>query len=80
MGVLGKKQRQIQADSPSGIEGLLVGFLGKNAGDKDQNFLESILDADGDGSVIDDVAGIILGKKNSKKDLGGILGRLFGEK
>ena len=80
MGVLGKKQRQIQADSPSGIEGLLGGFIGKNAGDKDQNFLESILDADGDGSVIDDVAGMVLGKKNSKKDLGGILGGLFGEK
>ena len=80
MGVLGKQQRQNKVDSPGGIEGLLGGFLGNSAVDKDQNFLESILDADGDGSVIDDVAGMVLGKKNSKKDLGGILGGLFGEK
>jgi len=59
---------------------LLGGFLGNNAVDKDQNFLESILDADGDGSVIDDISGMVLGGKNSKKDLGGMLGGLFGKK
>jgi len=80
MGVLGKQQRQNKVDSPGGIEGLLGGFLGKNAVDKDQNFLESILDADGDGSVIDDISGMVLGGKNSKKDLGGMLGGLFGKK
>jgi hypothetical protein len=80
MGVLGKQQRQNKVDSPGGIEGLLGGFLGNNAVDKDQNFLESILDADGDGSVIDDISGMVLGGKNSKKDLGGMLGGLFGKK
>tara|TARA_B110000967_G_C18837009_1_gene537294 strand:+ start:305 stop:940 length:636 start_codon:yes stop_codon:yes gene_type:complete len=80
MGVLGKQQRQNKVDSPGGIEGLLGGFLGNSAVDKDQNFLESILDADGDGSVIDDISGMVLGGKNSKKDLGGMLGGLFGKK
>ena len=80
MGVLGKQQRQNKVDSPGGIEGLLGGFLGNKAVDKDQNFLESILDADGDGSVIDDISGMVLGGKNSKKDLGGMLGGLFGKK
>ena len=80
MGVLGKQQRQNKVDSPGGIEGLLGGFLGNNAVNKDQNFLESILDADGDGSVIDDISGMVLGGKNSKKDLGGMLGGLFGKK
>ena len=80
MGVLGKQQRQNKVDSPGGIEGLLGGFLGNNAEDKDQNFLESILDADGDGSVIDDISGMVMGGKNSKKDLGGMLGGLFGKK
>ena len=44
------------------------------------SFLESILDADGDGSVIDDVAGMILGDSKKKGGLGGLLGGLFGGK
>ena len=45
-------------------------------------FLEKILDADGDGSVIDDVAGMVLGGSQKKSGglLGGLLGGLFGKK
>ena len=77
MGFLGKHQRQNKVDSPEGIEGLLGGLIGNKSLNKDQSFLESILDADGDGSVIDDVAGMVLGEKKNKSGLGGMLGRLL---
>ncbi len=80
MGVLGKQQRQNNVNSSSGIQGLLGGLIGNNAPDKNQSFLESMLDADGDGSVIDDVAGMVLGGKKGKSGLGGLLGGLFGKK
>ena len=39
-----------------------------------------MLDSDGDGSVIDDVAGMVLGQATKGKGgLGGLLGGLFGK-
>ena len=39
-----------------------------------------LIDADGDGSVLDDVAGMVLGGSKKKKGgLGGMLGGLFGK-
>ena len=46
---------------------------------KKQNFLEQMLDANGDGSIIDDVAGMALGSSKSKGGLSGLLGGLFGK-
>lgn len=80
MGVLGKQQRQSNVISSNGLQDLLGGLIGNNAADQNQSFLESILDADGDGSVIDDVAGMVLGGNKSKSGLGGLLGGLFGKK
>ena len=80
MGVLGKQTRQQNVSSPSGMEGLLGGLLKGNSPQQEQSFLESILDADGDGSVIDDVAGMVLGGNKKKGGLGGLLGGLFGGK
>jgi len=80
MGVLGKQSRQQNVNSSSGIEGLLGGLLKGNSPQQEQSFLESILDADGDGSVIDDVAGMVLGGNKKKGGLGGLLGGLFGGK
>ncbi|MEP1488591.1 MAG: DUF937 domain-containing protein [Algibacter sp.] len=80
MGVLGKQSKQQNVSNSSGIEGLLGGLLGGNQPQNEQNFLESILDADGDGSVIDDVAGMVLGGDKKKGGLGGLLGGLFGGK
>lgn len=81
MGVLGKQQRQQQVSNQNGLEGLLGGLLKGNSPQQEQSFLESILDADGDGSVIDDVAGMVLGgDKKSEGGLGGLLGGLFGKK
>jgi hypothetical protein len=38
-----------------------------------------LLDADGDGSVLDDVAGMVMGTGKKKSGLGGLLGGLFGK-
>ncbi len=77
MGVLGKQSKQQNVSNSSGIESLLGGLLGGNSQQQEQSFLESILDADGDGSVIDDVAGMVLGGNKKKGGLGGLLGGLF---
>ena len=80
MGVLGKQSKQQNVSNSSGIEGLLGGLLGGSSQKQEQSFLESILDADGDGSVIDDVAGMVLSGNKKKSGLGGLLGGLFGGK
>lgn len=80
MGVLGKQARQSNVSSPNDLNGLLGGLLGGNEAKEEQSFLEKILDADGDGSVVDDVAGMVLGSAKKKGGLGGLLGGLFGGK
>jgi hypothetical protein len=80
MGVLGKQKQQNNVSSSSDLTGLLGGLLGGNDAKNEQSFLESILDADGDGSVIDDVAGMVLGGSKKQSGLGGLLGGLFGGK
>ncbi|MDN3493707.1 DUF937 domain-containing protein [Winogradskyella bathintestinalis] len=84
MGILGKQAKQNNVNSQSGITDLLGSLLGgaSKSGPvtTEQSFLEKILDADGDGSVIDDVAGMFLGGKNeSSGGIGGALGGLFGK-
>lgn len=80
MGVIGKQSQQQSVSASSGIGDLLGGLIGGSSADKEQNFLESILDADGDGSIVDDVAGMVLGNAGKKGGLGGLLGGLFGGK
>lgn len=80
MGMLGSQAKQQNVNNASGIEGLLGGLLSGSSSKNEQSFLESILDADGDGSVIDDVAGMVLGGSKKKGGLGGLLGGLFGGK
>ncbi|TXE11926.1 DUF937 domain-containing protein [Seonamhaeicola algicola] len=79
MGVLGKQTRQNNVSNQSGITDLLGGLIGGSSASNEQSFLESILDADGDGSVVDDVAGMVLGGSKKKGGLGGLLGGLFGK-
>jgi len=86
MGMLGKQSRQNGVSDASGLTGLIGGLLGgaSNSGavTKEQSFLEQILDSDGDGSIVDDVAGMVLnqGKSSGGGILGGLLGGLFGKK
>jgi hypothetical protein len=79
MGMLGKQTKENNVNDSSGLEGLLGGLLSGNSSKNEQSFLESILDADGDGSIIDDVAGMVLGGNKKKGGLGGLLGSLFGK-
>ena len=86
MGMLGKQPRQNGVSDANGLTGLIGGLLGgaSNSGavTKEQTFLEQILDSDGDGSIVDDVAGMVLnqGKSSGGGILGGLLGGLFGKK
>jgi hypothetical protein len=79
MGVLGKQAQQNNVNSQGDISNLLGGLLGGSDTQNEQSFLENILDADGDGSIVDDVAGMVLGASNKKGGLGGLLGGLFGK-
>ncbi|MCF6294507.1 MAG: DUF937 domain-containing protein [Flavobacteriaceae bacterium] len=80
MGFLGKQAKQQKVNNSSGVEGLLGGLLSGNSPQQEQSFLESMLDADGDGNIIDDVAEMVLGGNKKKGGLGGLLGGLFGKK
>lgn len=85
MGVLGKSASQNNVSSAGDLSGLLGGLLGgaSQTGPvtQEQTFLEKMLDSDGDGSIIDDVAGMVLGQATKGSGgLGGLLGGLFGGK
>jgi hypothetical protein len=77
LGYLGKQQRKKSVQSPDALDGLLGGMLGggRKKQQKQQSLIENLLDGDGDGSVVDDIAGMVL-SGGSKK--GGLLGGLFG--
>ena len=78
MGYLGKQTQQQNVTDANGLGSLLGGMMGgDDGGQKQQNLIESFLDADGDGSVLDDIAGMALGGKQG--GIGGLLGGLFGK-
>ncbi|BFP43003.1 DUF937 domain-containing protein [Flavobacteriaceae bacterium GF1] len=81
LGFLGKQTRQQNVSSPDGLNGLLGGLMGGgNAANQQQSLIETFLDSDGDGSVLDDLAGMVLNSGGQKKGgLGGLLGGLFGK-
>lgn len=76
MGYLGKQQRENNVSSSNDLGSMLGGLVQGNSAAGEQNFLESMLDADGDGSVIDDVAGMFLDGNKSDSKGGGIAGML----
>ncbi|OEY71182.1 DUF937 domain-containing protein [Salegentibacter salarius] len=77
MGLLSQQKRKDNVGA-SGLSGLLGSVMGSNSS-HDQSLVETLLDADGDGSVIDDVAGMVLGGKKGKKG-GSLLGGMLGGK
>nr|WP_299067833.1 DUF937 domain-containing protein [uncultured Allomuricauda sp.] len=81
LGYLGKQTKQQNVSSPDALSGLLGGLMGGNSSaNKQQSLIETFLDSDGDGSVIDDLAGMVLNSGGQKKSgLGGLLGGLFGK-
>lgn len=77
LGYLGKQTRQQNVTDSNGIDGLLGNLMGGGkTAQKQQSLIESFLDSDGDGSILDDVASMALGGK--KGGIGGLLGGLFG--
>jgi hypothetical protein len=78
MGFLGRQRSQANVSDASGMNALLGSMLGGQP-QRNQSLIESLIDADGDGSVLDDVAGMVLGSKKKSGGLGGLLGGLFGK-
>lgn len=74
MGILGKQKRKDNVGS-SGLSDLLGSVMGANSS-HDQSLIESMLDSNGDGNVMDDIGGMLMGKKGKKGGslLGGMLG------
>lgn len=80
MGVLGKQTQQSGVSDAGGMNALLGSMLGGQP-QENQSLITSLLDADGDGSILDDVAGMVLGSNKTKGGgIGGLLGGLFGGK
>ena len=81
LGFLGKQTRQQNVSGADGLSGLLGGLMGGGAAaNQQQSLIESFLDSDGDGSILDDVAGMVLNSGGQNKGgLGGLLGGLFGK-
>lgn len=78
MGFLGKQARTQGVQDTNGVNNLLGGLLGGQS-QQSQSMITRLLDSDGDGSVIDDVAGMLMGAAGGNKSSGGgILGTLMG--
>ena len=60
------------------MNSLLGSMLGGQP-QQNQSLITTLLDADGDGSILDDVAGMVMGSNKKKGGLGGLLGGLFGK-
>lgn len=81
LGYLGKQKQQQNVQSPDALGGLLGGLLGGGKKQqKQQSLIESILDGDNDGSIVDDLAGMVFSSGKKKSGLGGLLGGLFGRR
>ncbi|APQ18864.1 DUF937 domain-containing protein [Maribacter hydrothermalis] len=78
MGYIGKQTAQSNVSDGSGMNALLGSMLGGQP-KENQSLITTLLDADGDGSILDDVAGMVMGSNKSKGGLGGLLGGLFGK-
>lgn len=78
MGFMGRQQRQSNANDSSGLNTLLGSMLGGQP-KQNQSLITSLIDADGDGSILDDVAGMVLGNNKKKGGLGGLIGSIFGK-
>ncbi|MGB3152232.1 MAG: DUF937 domain-containing protein [Maribacter sp.] len=78
MGFIGKQTAQSNVKDSGGMNALLGSMLGGQP-QENQSLITTLLDADGDGSILDDVAGMVMGSNKKKGGLGGLLGGLFGK-
>ncbi len=75
MGVIGKQTTSSGINDKNAMNTFLGSMLGGQP-KENQSLITTLLDSDGDGSILDDVAGMVLG---SNKNSGGLLGGLFGK-
>ena len=78
MGILAKQTSENKVSDASGMDNLLGSMLGGQP-EENQSLLTTLLDADGDGSILDDVAGMVMDSPKKKGGIGGLLGNLFGK-
>ncbi|NHF60210.1 DUF937 domain-containing protein [Flavobacteriaceae bacterium TP-CH-4] len=78
MGFVGRQTAQSNVNDASGMNALLGSMLGGQP-QQNQSLITTLLDADGDGSILDDVADMVMGSNKKKGGLGGLLGGLFGK-
>ncbi len=78
LGVIGKQTKQNNVNDSDSLTGILGSMLGGQPREN-QSLIEKLIDADGDGNVLDDVADMVLGSNKKKGGLGGMLGGLFGK-
>lgn len=76
LGYLGKETRQNNISDQGGLNSLLGSMLGGQP-QENQSLISSLIDSDGDGSVLDDVAGMVIGSNKKKGGIGGMLSGLF---
>lgn len=76
LGYLGKETKQNNISDQGGLNSLLGSMLGGQP-QENQSLITSLIDSDGDGSVLDDVAGMVIGSNKKKGGIGGMLGGLF---
>ena len=79
MGMLGRQRAQNNISNGSDLNTMLGSLLGGQPR-QNQDLITSLIDSDGDGSVLDDVSDIVLGGGSGKQGgLGDLLGGLFGK-
>lgn len=76
LGYLGKETKQNNVNDQGGLNSLLGSMLGGQP-QENQSLITSLIDSDGDGSVLDDVAGMVIGSNKKKGGIGGLIGGLF---
>ncbi|WP_197500765.1 hypothetical protein [Formosa sp. Hel3_A1_48] len=73
---MGKQKRNSSVNDTKDLSKMISNLLKSQS--KKQSFLEAILDADDNGSIINELAGSILKKNNS--GIGNLLSKLFNKK
>ena len=76
LGYLGKQTKQSNVSDANDMSSLLGSMLGGQS-QENQSLITSLIDSDGDGSVLDDVADMVIGSNKKKGGIGGMLGNFF---
>ena len=78
MGLIGQQRSRGGFADSNGLNSILGGLLGGES-QSNLDMITSVLDADGDGSFLDDVAGMMGNSSKNSGGLGGLLGGILGK-